>query len=181
MAADSIERRNAPPGSKRWRNVPAIAVFFALIVLTMFAGGRVASSHAGVIQWPVGAKELEQKRDYQALLDYSRKWISGEITNPQAWYFLGVAHYKLGQFPNAADAFRESVRLQPDDARAWDNLGVACDDLSQFSNAVNAYKEAIRLNARYSSSWYNLGVAYSNLKPYPAAMDAFREAQRLTP
>ena len=162
MSADSIHRRNAPPGSIRWRNVPAVAVFVAMIALTVFAGGMVDSSHAGAIQWPAGAKELEQKRDYQALLDYSRKWIGAEITNPLAWYILGVAHYKLGQFPNAADAFRESVRLQPDDARAWYNLGVACDDLGQFSNAVNAYREAIRINPRYDAAWYNLGGAYSN-------------------
>jgi len=137
--------------------------------------------HAGAVQWPAGAKELEQKRDYQALLDYSRKWIGAEITNPLAWYILGVAHYKLGQFPNAADAFRESVRLQPDDARAWYNLGVSCDDLGQFSNAVNAYREAVRLYPGYASAWYNLGGAYSNLKQYPAAMDAFQEAKRLNP
>ena len=86
MAADSFHLRTASLGPKRRRNVPAVVLLLAILVLTGFAAGPVASSHAGAIQWSAGAKELEQKRNFQALLDYTRKWIAAEITNPQAWY-----------------------------------------------------------------------------------------------
>ena len=42
----------------------------------------------------------------------------------EAWYSLGVAYGKLGRYNDAIEAFRQALRINPEDAAAWYNLGV---------------------------------------------------------
>jgi tetratricopeptide (TPR) repeat protein len=54
-------------------------------------------------------------------------------------------HYREGDLPRAEAAFREAVRLRPDDAEAWRLLGAVCRALGRPADAAAAFREAVRL------------------------------------
>jgi tetratricopeptide (TPR) repeat protein len=94
---------------------------------------------------------------------------------------LGLQMLDAGKYEKAVDAFREVVRLEPDDASAWDDLGLAYGGLRQYDQAIHAYQEVIRLQPEDDDAWYNLGNTYSDLRQYDQAVRAYKEAIRLKP
>jgi tetratricopeptide (TPR) repeat protein len=73
---------------------------------------------------------------------------------------LGLALARLGREPEAAERFREAVRLDPNNARAWNNLGVALAKLGRAEEAKGALRSAIRVQPDHAEAHHNLGRIY---------------------
>ena len=71
-----------------------------------------------------GAEALEKARDWEGLLAHSRRWTQAEPSTSVAWYKLDCAYRKLDRFPEAIEAYREALRLDPDYAPAWNDFGL---------------------------------------------------------
>ena len=97
------------------------------------------------------------------------------------WFQRGYQAQEAGKHEQAVQAYREAIRLKPDDASAWNSLGNALDELGQYQEAVQAYREAVRLKPDYALAWNNLGVAYGRLGRNQEGLQAYREAIRLEP
>ena len=48
------------------------------------------------------------------------------------------------------DAYKQAIRINPDDADAHYNLGVAYGKLGKYQEAMDAFKQAIRFNPDYA-------------------------------
>ena len=83
---------------------------------------------------------------------------------PHAWYNLGVAYINLNRYNDAIEAYRQALRINPEDADAWNNLGIAYRHLNRYNDAIEAYRQALRINPEYAAAWYNLGVAYCHFR-----------------
>lgn len=57
----------------------------------------------------------------------------------------------------AANCYRESLELQPQDPRIWCNFGVELDAIGQADEAELAYRRALELDPGLAPGWYNLG------------------------
>ena len=132
-------------------------------------------------EWLKRGIALEKVKDWQGLLDWSRKWTKSEPTNYQTWYGLGIAYANLKRYDDAIEAYRQALRIDPELAIAWSNLGVAYVKLNRHTDAIEAYRQALRINPEYAIAWYNLGVYYYNSGNRSAALDAVRELRRLDP
>jgi Tfp pilus assembly protein PilF len=88
---------------------------------------------------------------------------------------------RLRDLPGAVKAFREAVRLLPDEAVVHNNLGSALAESRRLREAIAEFREAIRLKPDYVGAYINLGNALHELKELPAAAAAYREAIRLKP
>ena len=66
--------------------------------------------------WKDRAEALEKAQDWPGLLAHCRRWTQAEPGNDFAWFSLGVAYGKLGRHREAIEAYREALRLKPDDA-----------------------------------------------------------------
>src|SRR2546426_672800 len=97
------------------------------------------------------------------------------------WFQLGYAAYDVGEYEKAVRAYRESIRLNPDDAVAWYNLGLTYWNLGQYDQAIGVYREAIRLKPDYADAWNNFGATYADLGQHDQAVRALQEAIRLKP
>jgi tetratricopeptide (TPR) repeat protein len=65
-----------------------------------------------------------------------------------------------GRWPEAADAWRKFLELEPSHAGAHANLGAVLSRLGQYDEAVKSYNDALRLNPRLTEALFNLGVAH---------------------
>src|SRR5579875_3914858 len=97
------------------------------------------------------------------------------------WLEVGYETVEAGRYAEAVTAYKEALRLKPDDEAAWVNLGFAYDHLGQYDKAVSAEQEAIRLKPDDADAWRGLGAAYGLLGQYDKAVSASQEAIRLKP
>jgi len=72
---------------------------------------------------------------------------------------LGAAYYMLGDFENAAAAWRKSIELQPR-ASAYLNVGTSYFFLGRFDDAAEMYEQAGELTPEDFEVWGALGDAY---------------------
>jgi tetratricopeptide (TPR) repeat protein len=131
--------------------------------------------------WLARAAELEEKKDWPGLRDWSLAWTKSEPDNEDAWFSLGEAYYSLQRYTDAIEAYRQALRINPDDAGTWYNLGVAYGGLQRHSEAIEAYRQSLRIKPDDADTWCNLGAAYGGLQRYSDATEAFREALRIKP
>jgi tetratricopeptide (TPR) repeat protein len=107
--------------------------------------------------------------------------IASPTSQALSWFELASQMLFAGKNEKAVSAFREVVRLEPDNAYAWNDLGLAYEALCQYNQAMHAYQEAIRLKPEDTTAWNNLGMLYNHLRQYDQAMHALQEAIRLKP
>jgi len=97
------------------------------------------------------------------------------------WFVRGYYYEEAGLHKKAIEAYKQAIRIKPDDAEAHYNLGVAYGELGMYREAMEAYKQAIRIKPDYAEAHYNLGVIYSKSGMYREAMEAFNQAIRIKP
>ena len=79
----------------------------------------------------------------------------------EAWNKLGVKHYDNKDYSEAINAFRQALRINPDDDNAWHWLGIIYSEIKQYSQAINAFQQALRINQKSAKAWFGLGVTYN--------------------
>src|SRR5579885_719879 len=97
------------------------------------------------------------------------------------WFEVGCKAEEAGRHAEAVTAYKEALRLKPDDEAAWFDLGAAYGLLGQYDKEVSAEQEAIRLKPDDADAWRGLGVAYGHLGQYDKEVSAEQEAIRLKP
>jgi len=76
---------------------------------------------------------------------FARAWQL-DPTFPDAAYNLATTRYLGGHYEEACAAFREVVRLRPNDAEAWRYLGFACYGAQDPGRALAAWRHASSLD-----------------------------------
>jgi tetratricopeptide (TPR) repeat protein len=100
----------------------------------------------------------------------------------ESYFNIGLASYYLKQYREAADSYRQSIKLDPyNSADAWYALGLVYRDWSKPDEEVQAYRQAIRLKPDYTSAHERLASAYMRSKKYPQAIEAFKQLLALKP
>jgi len=134
-----------------------------------------------VTEWLNKAVELENRKDWVTMLDYSLRWTKAQPDSSIAWYILGIAYGRSGQLPKSIDAYLQALRINSEGADAWYGLGIAYEKSSQLIKAIEAYQQALRINPEYAGAWYNLGIAYGKADQAAKAFEAYQQAVRVNP
>jgi tetratricopeptide (TPR) repeat protein len=100
---------------------------------------------------------------------------------PLEHFVRGGILEKLGQRLEAADAYREAIRLDPGFAEAHFALGLACADLGRVDDALAAWEEAARARPGYVDAHYNIGQALYTRGEHERALARFRQALEHAP
>ena len=108
-------------------------------------------------------------------------WSPQDAQDAASFNDKGKAHLSAGRYKEAVEAFKQAVRLKPDDAEAHTNLGVAYRSLKRFDEAAASFKEAIRLKPDWAVPHIHLGITYLNTDRAKEAINSFKEAVRLEP
>jgi tetratricopeptide (TPR) repeat protein len=117
---------------------------------------------------------------------------TAEGNRAEALVFLekGRELYRNDEDTQAAEAFQQAIKLDPDLAEAHFRLGLAYESLGQQQQAEEAYKKAVDTYKKYlvtdenskdAEAHYNLGQTYAGLHVYGEAVREYRQATRLKP
>ena len=100
----------------------------------------------------------------------------------ESYFNIGLANYYLKQYREAAEGYRQSIRIDPYNAAdAYYALGLVYRDWGRPDDEIQAYKHAIRLRPDYASAYERLGSRYLKSKKYAEAVEAFRQITVLKP
>ena len=86
---------------------------------------------------------------------------------------------KLKTYSKAIEAYKQTIRINPDDAIAYCNLGFAYDQLGFHEEAREAYIQAIRIDPDYAEAHYSLGVAYLLIEDRDSAINEYKILKEL--
>jgi tetratricopeptide (TPR) repeat protein len=144
-------------------------------------GAERVTKKVSQADWKEGAIALEDKKNWQGMLDWCQKWTKSDFNNFNAWFCLGTAYANFNRHDDAIDAYHQALRIDPEMPNAWYNLGHAYYRLKRHNDAIDAYHQALRIDPEMASAWYNLGAAYAKLGRYDDAIEAYRQALRNDP
>jgi tetratricopeptide (TPR) repeat protein len=103
------------------------------------------------------------------LLARAAPGLEGTRFAEAAWYNLGLAAFKLEQWPAAAEAFGEAVRLHPTRADAQFQLGYALHRAERCAEAIAPLEAALELAPGRNETHYFLAACHSALGDAAAA------------
>jgi len=125
--------------------------------------------------------ELEERKDWAALLDHCLLWIKSQPQLGSSWYVLGTTYAKLDQPAKSVEAFQQAVRINPEHFNTRYNLAISYEALGQITKSIESYQQAIRINPDAAKSWYNLGNNYVRLGQPAKAIESYQQAIRIDP
>ncbi|MFQ5862492.1 MAG: restriction endonuclease [Candidatus Brocadiales bacterium] len=95
---------------------------------------------------------LDEDKQEEVAISESQKATSLKPGDAEAYYGLGIAHCKKGEYDQAIGQFEEAIRLKPDYAEAHYELGMAHCKKGEYDQAVRQYKKTIELKPDYAGT-----------------------------
>jgi tetratricopeptide (TPR) repeat protein len=123
--------------------------------------------------------ELDARGDWNGLVQLAEKNLAHDRSNSDWWMVKGYAYSQLGQHEQAADCYREMVRLEPDDMLGWNLVAQSERAARQPQRAIQTLNNALLIRNDSSATWFLLGESYSDLGRDQLAAQAYRQAVRL--
>jgi len=114
-------------------------------------------------------------------IDASKKAVNLR-PSAESYFNIVLANFYLKQYKEAAEAYRQSIKLDPYNAAdAQFALGLVYRDWGKPDEEIQAYKQAIRLRPDYTAAYERLGSRYLKSKKYNEAIEMFRQLATLKP
>jgi ketosteroid isomerase-like protein len=86
------------------------------------------------------------------------------------------AHYQAQQWPEAAAAYQQLVKVNPNDSVAWHRLGTSQIYLRQLPEAIKSLEQAIKVGGGTALDFYNLACAFALAGQQEKALDNLEKA-----
>lgn len=116
-----------------------------------------------------------------AALDEYRRTLAAAPEFTRAAVSIAFIHAGRNDFAQAAQAFREVLRMEPGNADMLFNLGYACDKQGELDEAIHSFEAAVKLNPQFDRAWYGLGICFARQGKHAEAAKALHEAATLQP
>lgn len=123
--------------------------------------------------------ELERGARWDELRVFAEQNLEKDRRNAEWWLIAGYARSQLGQHREAADAYGEAVRLEPDNSVAWNLLAQSYRSAGDPRRAINVLNNASVALRDSPMTALLLGETYSDLGSFAEAASAYREAVRI--
>ncbi|MCY3550837.1 MAG: tetratricopeptide repeat protein [Candidatus Poribacteria bacterium] len=91
----------------------------------------------------------------------------------------GIEAFKLKDYDNAVDFFRDAVQVDLTFAITHYNLGCVYLEMREYSKAINAFSEAVDVDHKFKEAYYNLGLAHLGKGAHKQAKSSIELALRI--
>jgi tetratricopeptide (TPR) repeat protein len=110
------------------------------------------------------------------------------IENADVYSQIGNNFYDQGEYADAIDAYKKTIKIDPNDTTTYKNLVIAYNNMGvdyynqeMYIDAINAYQRAIQLDKNNTSIYDNLGLVYYTIGKHEEAIYAYKKAIQLDP
>lgn len=93
-----------------------------------------------------------------------------------AWAMLGGILHEAGRYPQAVEAHRKVVALEPDNAMGWAGLASALAQAGQTEESIPAFKRSLELSPNAPGTLMGYGHVLKTAGDQPGALRAYRAA-----
>jgi tetratricopeptide (TPR) repeat protein len=135
---------------------------------------------------PAGCKRKSQSNDANMNSTAVASDSAADRSQARALVEKGKQLYIGDQDSQAAEAFEQAVKLDPNLPEAHFRLGLTYDALGkeqeaeiEYKKAADTYKKYLRENPNDSEAHYNLGQTYAGLHLYSEAVREYRQSTKL--
>ena len=107
--------------------------------------------------------------------------VRGLLVNParsRSYYSLHDSYY-VGSTSQKIEAFKEAIRIRPNNVPAYRCLGMIYRGLGRYDDAIEAYRNLIRIAPRYDEAYYELGSIFLAIGDRQSALDQYYSLVRL--
>jgi ribosomal protein S12 methylthiotransferase accessory factor len=142
-----------------------------------------AFPHRFDVHFFLGLALENQDRAGEALEHYRRALALDPPAHelPSIYVHLGTCHKDLGYHQEAAEAFTEAIKLDPDLKEAHHFLGFCCFKLEEYQRAVECFEKVIELDPGSALDYANLGINLQRLGHRKEAAFVLKQALELDP
>lgn len=133
----------------------------------------------GILNWRKGNYEKadEQLREaIKAAAMIQDNWFEAECFNA-----IALVKTSMKRSEEAIDAYKQAIRLAPEQIFAWNNLGNLCAMINRNDEAMAAFLKAVECNPKDPIAWNGLGNVYSKIGYVDDAIAAYRKSIRYMP
>ena len=140
--AGNVSKRMA---AHRTAELDIVTKFTADEIAQILASAHLSSSQKELLT----GKIFYNREEWQVALSFLEP-----LSDPLAKWYKGNCYYKMGQFQQAEQQYRQAI--QEPLPEAWNNLGLVQQQLGKSEKAIEAFKQAISLNSGYLDPQKNL-------------------------
>jgi Flp pilus assembly protein TadD len=97
------------------------------------------------------------------------------------WYYQGLAYGSIGQYDQAAEAFKRSLTIDPGKLQSYMNLGLSYANLGKFQEAAEMFTRALKVKPDQPQALAMLGVVHAKMGRYAEAVDDLKRSSTLEP
>jgi len=133
----------------------------------------------GILYWRKGNFERAHELLQEALglaVKIQDNWFEAECYNA-----LALVHTGLERIDEAIRAYKQAIRLAPDQIFVWNNLGNLCAKIERNDEALAAFLKAIEYNPKDPIAWNGLGNVYAKIGYTDDAITAYRKSIQFMP
>jgi tetratricopeptide (TPR) repeat protein len=119
------------------------------------------------------------QQDYQEALAQFQRAVALEPANPDAQFYLGLSHSRLGDYAEAIPALERALQLAPAKQYIHYHLGLAYVNTGQYVKAIAQLEQAARFDPDKAATPFYLGYAHYQRKQYRQALPFLERAREL--
>lgn len=125
----------------------------------------------------------EELQELDRAAENYEKYARGGPANPfTAWLKLAQTYQRLNQLDRAIAAFREALKINPDDLNSNYNLAKLLAETNQYEEAEVVFKKLATMNQRDAMTYYGqIMQMYDRAQNYEKAVEAARKIVEINP
>ena len=112
--------------------------------------------------------------DYIVLLEDVSMMYKDYLHYQNPYLISGILLGIRGLYKEAAEQFREAIRLDPDNAKAYNNLGITFFKMEKFEEGRDYFLKALKIQPDNIFAHNNLGLTYLKLGENEKAEEQFK-------
>jgi tetratricopeptide (TPR) repeat protein len=180
----------------------AIVLFFSGLTIarnpvwksneTLYNSGLTSAPNSARVHYYVGLYKVktdyletlpEKERDaaFNDGVIHLKKSIALYPFFTDAWTQLGIASYRVKNYPEALKYYEEAVKLNPYDPVVLNNSGSVYFDMQNYNEALKRYQQAVKYKPDYADAFMNIGSCYGVGGQYDLAITNLERAVQINP
>lgn len=127
------------------------------------------------------ARVLHKRSEYSLALESIRAAVDRAANRPQYHHELGLILRDSGKAPEAIEAWKQAVKLDPTYADSWEAMGQAYLDAGRTKDAIAAFEGALKADPARARVLGSIGDAHFQAGKWSAAITSYQAALKADP